>query len=130
MGTDDGSKKAGAPDIKKTYVKKRPVPHLNELLAKGSEESHGQKQTWKQLFVGPAILAAVFFLSFLLFMQIFPHIPQTQNYQLPRKNPHQPRVSPVKTQEEHQQDLPQEKPKEEKVINLAEFWLSATTRSN
>lgn len=125
MGTDDGNKKDKAPannGNKKTYVKKRPVPHLNELLANGSEESRGQKQTWKQLFVGPAILAAVFFLSFLLFMQIFPYIPKTQNYQLPQRNPHQPRVSPVKTQKQ-EQEPPQEEPKEEKVINLAEFWL-------
>mmetsp|Transcript_7932 Transcript_7932/g.14430 ORF Transcript_7932/g.14430 Transcript_7932/m.14430 type:complete len:124 (+) Transcript_7932:32-403(+) len=123
MANDNGKKKdraAANNGNKKKYVKKRPVPHLNDLLVNGSEESRGQKQTWKQLFVGPAILALVFFLSFLLFMRVFPYIPKTQNYQLPQRNPHQPKVSPIKTQKEHHES-PQEEPKEEKVINLAEF---------
>jgi hypothetical protein len=113
MAADDGSKKGKAPvntGNKKKYVKKRPVPHLTELLANGSEESRGQKQTWRQLVIGPAILAVVFFLSFLLFMQVFPHIPKTQYYQLPRRRSH-----------EQEKESPQEEPKEEKVVNLAEF---------
>lgn len=122
MAAEDGSSskkgKASANNNKK-YVKKRPVPHLTELLSHGSEESRGKKTTWKQIFLPPLILAVLFFLSFLLFMKVLPHIPKNRNFQLPQRNHHVPKVSPVKTRDE--QAPPQEQPKEEKIINEAEF---------
>lgn len=133
MAVVDGNSKAGASLDKKTpekkYVKKRPVPPLNELLAHGSEETRGQKKTWSQMLMPPLILAVLFFVSFLLFMQVFPRLPNNRNFQLPQRNQNTPRHSPSKRSDlvvEEQvvkEQPPQEEPREEKIINLAEVGL-------
>jgi len=126
MAADDGDKQATASADKKTpekkYRKKRPVPPLTELLAEGSEESRGKKKTWKELVIPPFILAVVFFLSFLLFMQVFPHLPNNRKFQLPQKDQHEPKISPgIPDANREEQEPPQEEPEEEKVVNMAEF---------
>ena len=125
MAADDGNKKGKAPPSKTTPVKKyrkrKPLPHLSELLAYGPEETRDQPKTWKDLVIGPLILSVIFFISFFLYMQILPHLSQPRQFNLPKRNQNEPAFTPGAAGVTPYDEPPLE-PMEEKIdVNLAEF---------
>lgn len=124
-GDDDVAKKGkaspGHATPTKKYRRRKPVPHLSELLAYGPEETRGQPKTWKELLIFPMVLSVLFFLSFLLFMKVFPHLSHNRSFSLPKRNQMVPAVTPPLDGITPNEEPPLE-PKEEKIdTNLAEF---------
>mmetsp|Transcript_20048 Transcript_20048/g.29736 ORF Transcript_20048/g.29736 Transcript_20048/m.29736 type:complete len:106 (-) Transcript_20048:2013-2330(-) len=84
MGKADGSKdlrkratatkksKEEAGEVKKVYVERPKLPHVSELLIHGAPENEGKPKTFWGVALGPVLLAIVFFISFLIFINA-PH---------------------------------------------------------
>lgn len=52
------------------YRPKEATPKIHEMLVHGAPESQGRPRTWTEMIVPPAILAILFFLSFLVFQHV------------------------------------------------------------
>jgi len=51
---------------------KKEMPGIPHMLLHGAPEDEGKERTWLDTFVYPAILAVLFFVTFLLFMRFAP----------------------------------------------------------
>lgn len=80
----------------KVYKEKRKLPPIGDLLAYGAPESEGKEKTWLDVIAGPAALAVVFFISFLIFINAPHHLSKAKDNPVFAMNdkPHQKKTKP------------------------------------
>mmetsp|Transcript_12244 Transcript_12244/g.18778 ORF Transcript_12244/g.18778 Transcript_12244/m.18778 type:complete len:103 (-) Transcript_12244:126-434(-) len=71
-GNAEKKNNAGTGETKKVYVERPKLPPLNEMLLHGAPEDEGKPKSFWDVAFGPFLLAIVFFISFLIFINA-PH---------------------------------------------------------
>ena len=62
------------PKPEKVYKLKKRYPPISDMLAYGAPEEQGKPKTWFHLLSGPIILAILFCISFLIFLNAPHHL--------------------------------------------------------
>ena len=101
-GHSGGEPKESEEKPQKVYKERRKLPTVGDLLAYGDPEDEGREKTFWEVAAGPTILAVLFCISFLIFMNAPHHLSkghQRQTFGMnekPHLNKHvTPKVHPV-----------------------------------